>query len=109
MCLYLLQMVCVPQADEQQLLQVDNLPAVADGTSSAVAAAVAEEELTASCVVHDHTKHSAHSGPITIFVKSTSTVDDLYLQIATQLNLPEAEFDVSLKTEVNLSWICLII
>lgn len=95
-------MVCVPQPEEQPFPQPDRVAVVAAVPDTEFAAdAVEVEELTAACTVRDHTKNSTCIGPITIFVKSTASVDDLYEQVATQLKLNDGEFEINLRSEVS--------
>lgn len=94
-------MVCVPQPEEQPFTQTDRVAPVAVADTTEVTEAADAEELTASCIVRDHTANSTNVGPITIFVKSTATVDDLYHQVGTQLSLTDGEFEINLRTEVS--------
>jgi hypothetical protein len=98
----LLQMVCVPQPEEQPFTQPERVAPVAVAAETEFVADAADvEELTASCTVRDHTQNSTNVGPITIFVKSTATVEDLYEQVATQLKLNDGEFEINLRSEVS--------
>jgi hypothetical protein len=91
------EMVCVPQAEEQQVLEAE------ERASGAAEAAGAEEERTVACKVYNQTRNSTQTGAITIFVKSSSTVDDLYRQLASAIDLSDQDFDVNLKTDVIIA------
>ncbi|XP_065348575.1 ubiquitin carboxyl-terminal hydrolase 47 [Cloeon dipterum] len=59
-----------------------------------------EEEQIGTIYLHNHITFDDVTSPVSIFVRTSSTVDDLYQQIAKKLEVQESDFDINYKTEI---------